>query len=253
MTSFFQIVYYLVHEFWYLLILTLLGLHLLRAKKLKEKSLTLLTTFTFLFMVIPTVQWVAIHLESQYPQMKSLPSDIKGIIILGGSHDDVVSQARGKPSYNYAAGRILDALPLIRKHPNAQIIYSGGGGDTTSDFREARLFKEYMIELGFPLDRFIFEDKSLNTKENAEFCAEILKPLKGDKYALVTSALHMPRSVGLFKKAGFDVIPYPVDFKTTGSYDIRNSFVLWRASTLLRAVTHECLSLLRHKLKGDLA
>ncbi len=253
MTSLSQIIFYLLHEFWYLLILALLTLHLLRAKKLKEKFLTLLTIFTFLLVIVPTAQWVAIHLEKMYPEIEALPNDIKGIIILGGSHDVVVSQARGKPSYNYAAGRILDSLPLIHKYPNVKIIYSGGGEATTPNFREARLFKEYMIELSFPLDRFLFEDKSRNTKENAEFCAELLKPLKGDKYALVTSALHMPRAVGLFKKAGFDIIPYPVDFKMTGSYDPRNSFILWRASLLIHAVTHECLSLLRHKLKGELA
>jgi len=45
---------------------------------------------------------------------------------------------------------------------------------------------------------------------------DLVHPKPGEKWLLVTSAAHMPRSIGLFRKADFDVIPYPVAFKSTG-------------------------------------
>ena len=57
------------------------------------------------------------------------------------------------------------------------------------------------------------ERNSRNTLENAEFSKAMAAPKAGERWLLVTSAFHMPRSVGLFRKAGFDVEPYPVDWR----------------------------------------
>jgi uncharacterized SAM-binding protein YcdF (DUF218 family) len=63
----------------------------------------------------------------------------------------------------------------------------------------------------------ILEDRSRNTRENAAFLKPLLQQKPGERWLLVTSAWHMPRSVGVFRKAGIDIIPHPVDFSTTGS------------------------------------
>ncbi len=73
-----------------------------------------------------------------------------------------------------------------------------------------------MIALGVPDDRMSFEDRSRDTWENAVFTKELVQPKPGERWLLVTSATHMPRSVGIFRKIGFDVIPYPVDYQTGG-------------------------------------
>jgi uncharacterized SAM-binding protein YcdF (DUF218 family) len=64
------------------------------------------------------------------------------------------------------------------------------------------------------------ERRSRNTLENAEFTKALLAPKAGERWLLVTSAFHMPRSVGLFRKAGFAIEPYPVDWRVGGRGDL---------------------------------
>jgi uncharacterized SAM-binding protein YcdF (DUF218 family) len=64
------------------------------------------------------------------------------------------------------------------------------------------------------------ERRSRNTQENAEFSKVVAAPKNGERWLLVTSAFHMPRSVGLFRKAGFAVEPYPVDWRAGGPADL---------------------------------
>ena len=64
------------------------------------------------------------------------------------------------------------------------------------------------------------ERRSRNTQENAEFSKALAAPKTGERWLLVTSAYHMPRSVGLFRKAGFAVEPYPVDWRLRGAIDL---------------------------------
>jgi uncharacterized SAM-binding protein YcdF (DUF218 family) len=59
-----------------------------------------------------------------------------------------------------------------------------------------------------------FEANSRDTWENAVFTRDLVKPKPGETWLLVTSAWHMPRSVGIFRRLGFDVIPYPVAYRT---------------------------------------
>ena len=66
------------------------------------------------------------------------------------------------------------------------------------------------------------ERRSRNTQENAEFSKAIAKPSDGERWLLVTSAFHMPRSVGLFRKAGFAVEPYPVDWRVGSTAKLLN-------------------------------
>jgi uncharacterized SAM-binding protein YcdF (DUF218 family) len=62
----------------------------------------------------------------------------------------------------------------------------------------------------------ILERRSRNTYENAEFVKDMVSPKRGERWILVTSAYHMPRSIGIFRKIGFEVEPYPVDWRTAG-------------------------------------
>ena len=68
----------------------------------------------------------------------------------------------------------------------------------------------------FDTDRVLFDYQSRNTMVNAQNALQLAKPEKDEKWILITSAWHMARSVGIFRKLGWQVIPYPVDFKTTG-------------------------------------
>ena len=75
----------------------------------------------------------------------------------------------------------------------------------SSDAREADYAAALFESLGIPRERLVMERRSRNTQENAEFSKALAAPKPGERWLLVTSAFHMPRSVGLFRKAGFAV------------------------------------------------
>jgi uncharacterized SAM-binding protein YcdF (DUF218 family) len=74
--------------------------------------------------------------------------------------------------------------------------------------------------LGIAKQRLIVERNSRNTWENAVFTRELVQPKPGERWLLVTSAYHMPRSMGIFRKAGFRVEAYPVDWRMGGREDL---------------------------------
>ena len=69
-----------------------------------------------------------------------------------------------------------------------------------------------IFKLGVDPARIIVEDQSRNTEENARFTAAIVHPEPKQRWLLVTSAFHMPRAIGVFEKAGFDVVADPVAY-----------------------------------------
>jgi uncharacterized SAM-binding protein YcdF (DUF218 family) len=72
-----------------------------------------------------------------------------------------------------------------------------------------------LTAIGIPEEALWLETTSQNTYENALYSKEILSENEIERILLVTSAMHMPRSVALFEKQGIEVIPIPVDFNIT--------------------------------------
>jgi uncharacterized SAM-binding protein YcdF (DUF218 family) len=101
------------------------------------------------------------------------------------------------------------------------VVFSGGSANLISnDAREADYAGTIFESLGISKSRLTMERRSRNTLENAEFSKALVAPKDGERWLLVTSAFHMPRSVGLFRKAGFAVEPYPVDWRVGGPSDL---------------------------------
>lgn len=150
-------------------------------------------------------------LENRFPEPQ-LFEHIDGIIVLGGGQNMKVTQARGHITFNGSGERMIEAVALSRRFPGARIVFTGGNG--SSGLTEADVARMTFEELGLGPDRVVFEDQAANTYDNAIVTFDALNPEPGEIWLLVTSAWHMPRSVGVFRKAGWDVIPYPVDFRT---------------------------------------
>jgi uncharacterized SAM-binding protein YcdF (DUF218 family) len=141
--------------------------------------------------------------------------------VLGASIEADLSVAHGTPVVRGAPDRIIAAAALARRYPNARVVFSGGSANLVSnDAREADFAGAIFESLGVDKSRLIMERGSRNTQENAEFSKALVKPKEGERWVLVTSAFHMPRSVGLFRRAGFVVEPYPVDWRVGGRDDL---------------------------------
>lgn len=169
----------------------------------------------------PLGTWLLYPLESRFPPWDAARGAPDGIIILGGSIDADLSVAHGGAVVRSEADRIIAAAVLARQYPNARILFTGGSANLLSnDAREADYAGGLFESLGVAKARLIMERRSRNTQENVEFSKALVAPKSGERWLLVTSAFHMPRSVGLFRKAGFAVEPYPVDWRVGGRSDL---------------------------------
>jgi uncharacterized SAM-binding protein YcdF (DUF218 family) len=169
----------------------------------------------------PLGNWLLYPLEARFPPWDAANGAPDGIVVLGGSIDSELSAAHGVPVVRNAADRITAVAMLARQYPNARIIFSGGSGNLISnEAREADYADAVLTGIGVPKAQLTIERQSRNTQENAEFSKTIVAPKPGERWLLVTSAYHMPRSVGLFRKAGFPVEPYPVDWRVGGPADL---------------------------------
>lgn len=160
-------------------------------------------------------------LEARFPPWDPARGAPDGIVVLGGAIDADLSASHGTVVFTRAADRVVEAAALARQYPKARIIYSGGSANLIDgDAREADYAAAIFERLGIAKDRLIMERRSRNTMENAEFSKELAAPKNGERWLLVTSAFHMPRSVGIFRKVEFPVEPCPVDWRTGRSGDL---------------------------------
>lgn len=202
--------------------------------------------------LFPLSAWILLPLENRFPAFADDGAPVTGIIVLGGGLMTTISAERDQLTVNAAGERQIALADLARRYPKARLLFSGGSGSIKDGtISEAGTIGRFADTLGVPRDRLILEEGSRNTRENARFSAEIVQPKPGERWLLVTSAWHMPRAVGCFRKAGFSVTAYPVDYRTAGPRDaIRfNTFALDGLLELDLAVK-EWIGLVVYKLAG---
>jgi uncharacterized SAM-binding protein YcdF (DUF218 family) len=160
-------------------------------------------------------------LESRFAPWDAARGAPDGIIVLGGSVDTDLSAAHRTPVVAHAADRLFAPAELARRYPNARIVFTGGTANLIqTEAREADYSAPVLENLGIAKERLILERNSRNTWENAIFTKQLVSPKPGERWLLVTSAFHIPRSMGIFRKAGFDVEAYPVDWRMGGRDDL---------------------------------
>ena len=175
----------------------------------------------------PLPNALMLPLEDRFPPWDSSHGPPDGIVVLGGAFENAVSSSRGDIALNEAAERMTKAVALARTYPAAKILFSGGSGEFFPEGpTEAKVARPLLESLGVAPGRLMVEDRSRNTAENAAFSKAIAAPKAGERWLLLTSAHHMPRSVGVFRRAGFDVEPYPVDWRTRGRRDLLRPFTV---------------------------
>jgi uncharacterized SAM-binding protein YcdF (DUF218 family) len=172
---------------------------------------------------LPLFGLAALPLENRYP-LPTLPERIDGIVVLGGAVVQDVTAGRGAPALNDGAERMTEAVRLANAHPEATLLFTGGSGRLApQSLTEAEVARRFFAQHGVEPERLLLEDRSRDTRENARLSFDLARPQAGEVWVLVTSAMHLPRAVGAFEAAGWTVVPYPVDYRTTGA-------VRWGAS-----------------------
>lgn len=156
-------------------------------------------------------------LEEKYPPVDGYDIKTNAIVILGGTVRPAVSP-RTHVELGNNGERVMEGLRLYRSGVAPVIIATGGGIDfIAKDRREGEDIKTLLTELGVPPNAILAESESRNTHENAVMTRKIFDQYAiGKNILLVTSAIHMPRSVQVFVKEGFTVIPAPADHIVSG-------------------------------------
>ena len=201
----------------FLILLGLIGVALM-ATRLRRAGLRLAIACLVLLAaagLFPLGAVLGHALESRFPPWEPASGTPAGIVVLGGGILPELSRQYGQPIVNADAGRIVAMAKLARAFPNARIIYTGGDASLRGDRpAEAQFLAPLLDSFGIARDRVTLESRSRNTAENAAFTKDIARPKTGERWLLVTSAQHMPRAVGCFRRAGFAVDAYPVAWRT---------------------------------------
>ena len=173
----------------------------------------------------PAGNYLYSPLEERFPLFRDDGRPVDGVIMLGGAEMPEVGLARGVPAFADAGERAIAFADLARRFPEARLAFVGGSGKLGGiEGAEAKMIRASLPDLGIAPARVAFEDKSRNTEENARFAKALLQPKPGERWLLITSAAHMPRAMGCFRKAGFPVTAYPVDFRTVGPDGLWGNF-----------------------------
>ena len=236
-----------------LLILMLVSLILLYLGKQKlAKTLLTITTGLLLFIsFVPIGEWLLYPLESRFQTNPTLPEKVDGIIVLSGAEDTEGSHLWNQVELGEAAERNLTFMSLARKYPKAKLVFTGGTGSLSKqEYKAADVAKILFQQQGLDVNKIIFERESRNTYENAIFSKKIIKPRQNKNWVLITTSWHMPRSVGIFCKAEWPIIPYPVDHSTKKGNLVRIDFDVLRNLNSLQIAIKEWLGLFAYYLSG---
>lgn len=146
---------------------------------------------------------------------------VTGILVLGGGIDQRIGEERQAVTLTEAGDRLTEGVALALRYPEARLVFTGGSDQFVPDGpSEGEAAQRFFRAMGIPDSRVTLENRSRDTAENARFSKAMLDPKPGERWLLVTSAFHMPRSMGSFRAVGWDLLPWPTDFRTSGSGDL---------------------------------
>lgn len=240
---------------WVLFLMVMSLLALKRRPRTGKRLLALALGLMVLMAWQPLPEMLIRKLESQYPEFtpQANLSGYVGMVVLGGATESGrTQQAHALPMLNDAAERMTAPVAVLRRHPNLRLVFTGGEGMLMGiGLSEAERAKMFFDGLGVGGPQVQYESASRNTYENAVLTAKLPGVDPTQRWLLVTSASHMPRSMATFAKAGWNVTAYPVDFRTGADSDW-TSFSMAGGAVNWQMALHELVGLAAYKLTGRL-
>lgn len=190
------------------------------------------------FGLLPTSAWLMRPLEMRF----AIPPEarVDGIIVLAGSEIVPLSEVYGQPQVSSAGDRLLTFLTLAARYPGAQLVFSGGD--------QVAVGRAVILGAGVDPARVRFEAASTNTCESAHAIRALVQPGPSERWLLVTSSFHLPRAMGCFRAADWEVVPYPADYRRGPS-----AFHFGLVDNLedLDLAAHEWLGLVYYRVRGS--
>jgi len=237
-------------------VITLLLAGLLLSLRKPRVSQGLLWTALVVLLALgwmPLPDLLVRRLEAQYAEIPPQAdlSGYAGVVVLGGALDSGhIWQGHTQPLLNDAAERMTAAVAMLKRNPQLRVVFTGGEGLLFGTGpNEAQRTRIFFDSMGVPGERVSYESASRNTYENAVLTAKLPGVDITQRWLLVTSAWHMPRSMATFARAGWNVTAYPVDFRT-GPVTPWTDYSLAGGANRWELLLHELLGLLSYRLTG---
>jgi uncharacterized SAM-binding protein YcdF (DUF218 family) len=248
----------LLRPYTFLMLLTGLGLCLVWRRRRESRRVLLLVAAPFgclTALSLPVVAYLALaSLEWSYPPQDRRPPDAEAIVVLSGAvlARDVIRthEMLGETSLY----RCLEAVRAYKAGPPLPVVATGG--TVLPDDKSlpcAVLMVEFMESAGVAAPDLRVEPRARTTHENAQETRALLAPRGVRKIVLVTDATHMWRSVLCFRRAGFEVTPWPSYHRAT---EFRPTLLALlpapNAVADCLTVAHEWMGLVYYRLTGKI-
>lgn len=170
-----------------------------------------LLSIIVVLLVLCSTGWIPKYLtqslESAYPIITQPDQSIRWVVVLGGGQNNMSGLPVNDRLSAASIKRLIEGIRLLHGLPNAQLLLSGGA--SKGEYAEALLLNELALLLGVAESRIVLERHSLNTADQARELASLLQQ---QPFYLVTSAIHMPRSIFLCRQQQLHPIAAPTDF-----------------------------------------
>ena len=205
----------------------------------------------FLFGLLPLSHYLVYPLENRFPQPR-LPSRITGIVLLAGAERPAATEEYAEPQLNSFATRYTTTLRLAARYPGARVVFTGGPpvNAQTHRLEQTGVARRLLPTVGMDPSRLTFEERSTDTCESAANTKALLQPRRDETWVVVTSAMHMPRTIGCFRAVGWEVIPQPADHQAVLGAWNSGSFRMAGNLELLDTALHEWAGLLYYRVTG---
>jgi uncharacterized SAM-binding protein YcdF (DUF218 family) len=186
-----------------------------------------------------------------------LPPSSDAAIVLGGLSDPTSSTSEHW-EFNRSVERLTEAVALYREgRVKALVITSGSGDLLNQETKEAPSLAAWALSMGVPSEALVVESASRNTRENATLTLPLTEAKGFRSFVLITSAVHMPRSAAIFRKAGYtasgrSLVLWPVDTQRSDTRFPLNALPDPSALVTVQAVIREVIGYLVYAVQGYL-
>lgn len=216
----------------------------------RERIARWLISFGLVILIISSCTAISdlalLPIEERYSKWQDTAAKVEYVVVMGASQSDAPRLPLSNRPNSAAIYRLLEGISIYRANPGSKLVLSGGGERES----HAVLMNEVAIRIGVPAGDIVLQTLSRDTEEEVG----LLKPIvAGHRFAVVTSAAHMPRTMTLFHAAGLDPVAAPTHFLDRDNpHPNWRDFMLPNPESLANAefAVHEYLGLLWLKIKS---
>ena len=217
-----------------------------RRERLGRWLITIATALLVLASCTAISDLLLLPLEERYPKLRAPAANIDFVVVMGAGQSDAPRLPLTNRPNAAAVYRLLEGIAIYRANPDSKLVLSGGGEHESS----AVLMANVAMAIGIPTADIVLQTESRDTEQEVRLLAPIVK---NRRFAVVTSAAHMPRTMALFEAAGLHPIPAPTHFLDRNNpHPNWRDFILPDTESLARAefAMHEYLGSMWLKLKS---